>query len=195
MKTCKVCGTTNAAARWVMQGGKPSGLVCHACRLALQTLARSTEESRVKARVIANIANKKVRSTAEGRAKSNAASLASYKKFTATAEGRAKSNADSNLRSLKWARVNSDKVNAKNGKRRAARLQCTPQWLTKSDLQLIEAKYAMARWLSEVVGVPYHVDHSIPLQGALVSGLHVPDNLCVLRGVDNLSKNNKYVVL
>lgn len=178
-----------------MQNGKPSGLVCHACRLARQTLARSTEESRIKARIVANIANKKARSTEEGRTKRNAASLASYKKFVATEEGRAKHNAESNARSLKWAKVNPDKINAKNGKRRATRLQRTPLWLTKDELLLIEAKYAVAKWLSEVTQVAYHVDHTIPLQGELVSGLHVPSNLVVMRGVDNLSKKNKYEVL
>jgi hypothetical protein len=84
-------------------------------------------------------------------------------------------------------------MNAQHAKRRAAKLQRTPKWLTKDDCQLIEAKYAMAKWLGEVVGMPYHVDHIIPLQGDSVSGLHVPNNLCVLLGADNLSKSNKWV--
>jgi hypothetical protein len=42
-------------------------------------------------------------------------------------------------------------------------------------------------------GFSWHVDHKIPLRGESVSGLHVPWNLQVIPGAENMSKNNKFV--
>jgi hypothetical protein len=76
-------------------------------------------------------------------------------------------------------------------KRRAAKLKRTPPW---SDLDAMRAIYAEAARLTAETGVPHHVDHEIPLQGRLVSGLHVPGNLQILTGVENSRKRNKFEV-
>ena len=80
-------------------------------------------------------------------------------------------------------------IRADKAKRRAAKLQRTVSWSNK---KLIEGLYEQARKLSEAAGEPYHVDHIIPLQGELVSGLHVETNLQVLLAKDNLSKSNTF---
>ena len=40
----------------------------------------------------------------------------------------------------------------------------------------------------------YHIDHVIPLQGDLVSGLHVETNLKPIPALDNLRKHNKFEI-
>jgi len=90
-----------------------------------------------------------------------------------------------------WAK-NLDKKAALEAKRRAAKLQRTPCWLTSEGLWLIEEYYHLAQRRTELLGFPWHVDHIIPLQGRNVSGLHVPENLQVIPGAENIKKSNKY---
>lgn len=82
-------------------------------------------------------------------------------------------------------------VNASSAKRRACELKRTPTWLTDFDKLKIKCIYSIAAMLTRENKEPWHVDHILPLQGKIVSGLHVPSNLQVLRGVENCSKGNK----
>tara|TARA_Y100000310_G_scaffold163786_1_gene163573 strand:+ start:167 stop:637 length:471 start_codon:yes stop_codon:yes gene_type:complete len=81
-----------------------------------------------------------------------------------------------------WYLRNKSSVLASTAKRKAAKLLRTPVW---SDLEKIRKIY-----LNCPSG--YHVDHIIPLQGRLVSGLHVPENLQYLTAFENCSKNNRF---
>ena len=90
-----------------------------------------------------------------------------------------------------WRVSNRARCAANVAKYRASKKHRTPPWLTEEDLSVIRAYYRVAAKLTEVTGEPYHVDHIIPLQGELVSGLHVPSNLQVIRGIDNLAKGNR----
>lgn len=84
------------------------------------------------------------------------------------------------------------KKNADTAKRRAALIQRTPKWLTEDDLWMIEQAYELAVLRTQMFSFDWHVDHIIPLQGKSVSGLHVPINLQVIPGKENLSKHVKY---
>ena len=83
---------------------------------------------------------------------------------------------------------------ALSAKRRAAKLQATPPWLTKEHMRQIEALYVAAERLQNQDGIKRHVDHIYPLQGKTVSGLHVPWNLQILTESENTKKHNKMPV-
>ena len=85
-------------------------------------------------------------------------------------------------------------TNANASKRRAALLQRIPIWQTEFDELKIKCIYSVAAMLSRVNNEPWTVDHIIPLQGKIVSGLHVPSNLQVMRARENEAKRNKYEI-
>lgn len=85
-----------------------------------------------------------------------------------------------------WKRANLGKQASYTAKRRAMQLQATPRW---ADMKAIERLYEEAAAL-RACGVDVHVDHIYPLQGELVCGLHVADNLRLLSAFDNASKGN-----
>ena len=90
-----------------------------------------------------------------------------------------------------WSQANPDKRRALNAKRRASELQRTPKWAC---FESIKKFYTCAKDLEELTGISFHVDHIIPLQGELVSGLHVETNLQILTAFENSSKSNAYEV-
>jgi len=101
---------------------------------------------------------------------------AATKRYKATEKGK--------LMHKQWLTKNPDKVVALSAKRRSAKLNRTPEWV---DMEEIKDIYIEANYQG------MHVDHIIPLQGELVSGLHVTNNLQLLTEFENLSKGNKYI--
>lgn len=82
-----------------------------------------------------------------------------------------------------------------SAKRRAAKVQRTPHWLSEDDLWMIEQAYELAALRTKMFGFAWHVDHVIPLFGKKVSGLHTPYNLQVIPGSLNIAKNNRFEVI
>ena len=91
-----------------------------------------------------------------------------------------------------YSRKNPDKNRAKEARRRASKLNATPSWLTDEQKAHINRTYKLAQMMQDITGDKYHVDHIVPLQGKDVCGLHVPQNLQVLRADLNLSKSNSH---
>ena len=93
-----------------------------------------------------------------------------------------------------YRQANKGKINFLCSMRKKVVKQRTPTWLSPFDRLKIKCYYSVAAMLARNNKEPWHVDHIIPLQGKLVSGLHVPNNLQFLRGVDNVRKKNKFEV-
>ena len=91
-----------------------------------------------------------------------------------------------------WRENNLGLVLADCAKRRAAKLQRTPKWLSLFDKLKMECLYQLAAMRNRESDQKWHVDHIIPLQGANVCGLHVPGNLRVISAIDNMRKSNQY---
>jgi hypothetical protein len=83
---------------------------------------------------------------------------------------------------------------ADTAKYRADKDKRTPNWLSEFDLLHIKCLYQVAAMRTRESGEPWHVDHVIPLRGKIVSGLHTPANMRVIRGEENEKKNNLYEV-
>lgn len=89
---------------------------------------------------------------------------------------------------------NKGRVVANKAAYRAAKKNRTPSWLTAFDRLKIKCIYQVAAMYSRENNVAFEVDHIIPLCGELVSGLHVPSNLQIIRASENRIKNNKFEV-
>lgn len=78
----------------------------------------------------------------------------------------------------------------------AIRIRAEQQAIAGWDSELTELVAGEAarlcRLRSQLLGGDWHIDHQIPLQGRLVSGLHVWNNLAVVPASFNRSKKNKF---
>ncbi len=85
-------------------------------------------------------------------------------------------------KTAQWKKDNKETYNAYLASRKHRVKQATPKW---ADLKAIRQFYFECP-------EGYHVDHVIPMNGKLVSGLHILSNLQYLLAADNLHKGNKF---
>jgi hypothetical protein len=92
-----------------------------------------------------------------------------------------------------WVQNNRGRANANKQAYKVAKMQACPPWVrADEDLMWMMAEaYELAVVRTDLLGFPWHVDHVVPLRGKNVSGLHVPWNLQVIPGRENMSKSNK----
>lgn len=90
---------------------------------------------------------------------------------------------------LTYKRENRDKFSVLAAERNSRRRTATPVWVDRATLLKF---YQKARILTKLTGIKHEVDHIVPLQSALVCGLHVPCNLQVITKKENAEKSNRY---
>jgi hypothetical protein len=81
-----------------------------------------------------------------------------------------------------WAAKHPDQNRAMRNRRQM------PPW---ADREAIAMFYTVARRVTRCTGIPFHVDHIVPLRGRTVSGLHVHTNLQVIPKAMNMRKSNR----
>jgi hypothetical protein len=190
MKTCSKCGEEKSLDSFSKNRAQSDGLCGH-CKPCIKEYRKSynqrkhVKEASRKAGLKHYYANREKRA-AENRdfhIANREAISASKKKYRAE-------NCDAIRDSRrKHRKENPDLYNVRSTKRRAAKLQRTPSWANE---QLIAAYYKEAKRLEELTGIKFHVDHIIPLQGEMVSGLHVETNLQLLPAHENIGKSNSF---
>ena len=95
--------------------------------------------------------------------------------------------------SRKYQLANRAIVCAASTRRKAARLSATPSWAgSEFEVFAMEEAYTLAALRAAITGIPYHVDHVVPLRSPLVCGLHCIANLSVIPASVNLAKGNRY---
>lgn len=92
---------------------------------------------------------------------------------------------------LEYYYRNKEKWSAIKARRRAQKLNATPQWADKEKIDFI---YHCRGVLNKLTKGDWEVDHVIPLQNDKVCGLHVHQNLRVIPKIDNRKKSNKFSV-
>ena len=84
-------------------------------------------------------------------------------------------------------------MDACDARKRITRHLRRPLWLTESQEEEIRSLYAKRNRMNKRDGKStWSIDHIIPLQGTTVSGLHVINNLKIVKTLDNLSKSNSW---
>lgn len=78
--------------------------------------------------------------------------------------------------------------------RRARKQRAVPCWFSELD-ELVQIEAAsLASLRSAVTGIQWSVDHMIPLNGKIASGLHCADNLQVIPAIVNSWKANRFIL-
>ena len=81
-----------------------------------------------------------------------------------------------------------------NGMRRARKSQAVPPWFGElDDLVMVEAS-DLARVREVSTGIPWEVDHMVPMAARIASGLHCAANIQVIPNAVNRSKRNRLVL-
>jgi hypothetical protein len=195
---CKKCGVVLVSDNWHVFAQKLKSYICKVCCLSRNQGYRKakraanpgleTELKRLwrknnpgKAKAEARKSNSKPRTPAQREAQRTRS--AKYRCDPVRREA-------ARVRAAAYRLNNLGKYAAHFANYSAKKMHATVPWADKA---IIASYYDAAHALTVITGEPWHVDHIIPLQGKTVSGFHHQDNLRVIRGADNIAKNNSFV--
>lgn len=168
MKTCTKCGAAKELAAFYADRQKRDGYSpqCKSCVNADPArLARSAAWKQA-----------------------NRAKMSAYKRAVYVAHPRPPKDPTAPTRAKRaWKQRNPEKVASDRQSRR--RRESRAAW---GDPVLIAEHYHLAKLRSKLTGIPWHVDHVVPLRSPLVCGLHVEANLAVVPAAVNLVKGAKW---
>lgn len=210
-KHCHKCGCTQLITYFGKDRSTKDGLTtcCKTCRSHMAKVWRTKNPEKAKQAVLTWTSNnlEHVRSRARENSENRRASLAPGEGAKAQREWRQRNpekvqkyrqvqlvkRGKEHLLELNRShrRFNSDRYKSIDATKRASRLKRAVKWANQ---EKVNAFYEEASKRSETNIEKYHVDHIIPLQGKLVSGLHNEFNLQVLKARDNLVKGNTFEV-
>lgn len=188
MKTCKVCGEEKELSKFQKSSRLKSGARndCKDCRSSyLKTWREENKERILKT-------EKDLRERSKARIKTSSAKWYAANKGKHTEKQKAyyEANKEALLGAAReWRSANRDRRCAYESKRRAAKLSATPAWANEF---FVQEAYDLALQRTEMFGFSWHVDHIVPLQGKTVCGLHVENNLQVIRAESNIKKGNHF---
>lgn len=93
--------------------------------------------------------------------------------------------------SREWRKKNPLKAKERDVKNNNRKTKAMPLWITEEQILEINMIYLLAKSKTLAENIEYNVDHTIPLKGKTVCGLHVPWNLRVVTAKENKIKSNK----
>lgn len=204
-KKCTKCSEEKLLDQYYKKSANKDGLMsyCKVCDSSKtkKYLAENKEKAQLRSKQYYEMNSDKIKTRVSNYYKENTEAVLSYQKSyndlnKDTISERKKIYRENNRKYFreyyeKYYGLNSPDYVARANKRRAAKLNASPKWLTKEQIEQIKELYTCARMFKLYTGEEYHVDHIVPLQGENVCGLHVPWNLQVIPAKENLSKSNK----
>jgi len=197
-KFCNFCKEEKSVSLFGKDAARHDGITykCLACRKVERIERRETlcaEKRKHYAENQERLLAEKRANYAENIEKMRARGRAFYARNKAHINARAKLYHKNNPEYYKeFRKQHPEKLNAKEIKRKATKIQRTPAWLDEDDFWMMEQAYELAALRTKLFGFVWHVDHVLPLNGKTVSGFHVPTNLQVIPGKENLLKSNKF---
>lgn len=166
MKTCTLCHQLKSLDSFYKHKKMPDGHInqCKVCRNSY--IKQWSSENGAKRKLIANKSRRK-----------NYDPVRASVAFKTWYETTAKSG-DGYAKMAMRARLH--EANAK---------RATPGW---SDQNLMAAFYSLARSRTNSTGIQWTVDHIVPLNSALVCGLHTEANMKLMTKSENSGKRNRH---